>query len=306
MKKTTILWALMAGTQAWAAAPTPDQIRTAVEALNSCDSFIRYDDEYAYTGFKNGRIILRSVADPTQVRGFSLRAAPVDVIRRGDQLYVLTTSNIEQWDLTTSRQVGMYPTFTWGHGGPASQPTGMVFYKNKLVISHGRLGVTVFDLVSKKVVRQAELVSAQLPLESMAMAITSQGSKAYIALDSYTLVRGGTSPFKGVVLFNMDTLQVEAELTGLDPGVNMVLSDSKNLIVGYWGLPIWKYDLSKVRALSMPNPEKRVWSWPEDGFLKGTPTIDAKYYYSCFQPVVGGKTQPSAARAWQRTVLDLD
>lgn len=324
MRKTILALTLLSASFA-VAGPDPETLKTALEAQPDCGTFVRFDDDNLYLGFGSYR---RGVEEPRQPIPGRFRVVPlnggealdlatndaaIDLVTDAGRAFVLTFSSIEEWDLATHRRIAEYKTrAVAGEMAYKQHARAMARFKNKLVIAHGRLGVSIFDLGKKRLTNQFPLVRRQAPLESMATGVTVQGRYAYVAMDNFTLVPPPQKPaLRGIVVIDMETESVVAELDGMDPGSGALISDARSLIVSFDGMPIWKYDLASLspRATKMPEPRKRIWTFPMKGHPTGSPAMNEKYYYTCFlkAPEPGGNgwyTRHPAAL--DRRVLMLD
>jgi hypothetical protein len=151
------------------------------------------------------------------------------------------------------------------------------------VIAHGRLGVSFFDLKTKKISRSVRVALSRQPLESVVNGITISGKYAYAVLDSYNLVGPHDRPaFRGLVIIDLETESVVSELDGMDPGADSVVADDKVAIVSFYGQPLWKYSLSSLMRSVLPMPMRRVWRFPIEGHPTGKASMDDQYYYTCF------------------------
>lgn len=293
------------------AAPDSELLRRTLEIQSECQNFIRFDDERLYFGFGAYR---RAFEEPRQAiparmkvvnflnlgSMFSLQTsdAALDVIPEGDRLYILTYTGIEEWDLVSKSRQAIHPT-TSAQGPLAYHQHAMGFarYGEKVIIAHGRLGVAFFDLRQNRVTNELPLVPGQSPLESTATGVTVQGRYAYVVMDNFSLVPRGKPAFRGVVVIDMETEKVIAELDGMDPGATSISSDANHLIVSFGGFPVWVYSLQRIHASSggrLPQPLKRVWMFPMPGHPTGVATFDSKYYYTCYRkpaaPGTGGRS----------------
>ena len=279
------------------AAPNSQAIKAAIESQNSCDSFIRFDNVNAYLG--SGRYLANFDSDkprpslPGTVQvapldgsaAFTLHTsdAPIDMVTDANLAYILTYSSIELWDLNKRSVITTFPTTT------AQQPLeykqhaqAMVRYGNKLVIAHGRLGVSIFDMQSKTITNEIPLLQAQLPQESMATGIAIEGHSVYILMDSFTLNGPDSNPaFRGFVIIDMNTEKVTSQLNGLDPGASSLASYGNKMIVSFYGSPIWMFDATKMK--SWPHPQADIFKFPFPGHVEGSAAMDDQYYYTCFE-----------------------
>lgn len=286
--KSLMLVALLFAGQVQAAADS-ELVKRTLEAQTTCGRVVRFDERNLYQGFGRQRDV------PGKVRVTELGAtesielvttgAVMGIVNDGDVMYVLTPTLIEEWDLPTRERKGEYPTYALS-GAFDRGETAQSFARHgdMLIIAHGRLGVSFFDLKTKRLTNQFRLIPQQLPLQSQAMGVTVQGDHAYVVMDNYHLVRPGEGPqaFRGIVVIHMPTQKVLSELDGMDPGVDQAISDGENLIVSFRGMPIWKYTLASLRGNKLPEPALRLWKFPMKGHPTGSPAMDAKYYYTCY------------------------
>jgi hypothetical protein len=293
MKFFVLVWTAAFSLMTWAA-PDSEVIKRTLLSAPSCGNFVRFDDANIYLGFGPYRTGLDEPrpAIPGEVDVLPLNGGPlvqlatldsaVDSVGYGDDLFVLTYTGLEQWNLKTAARTAVYPTSLLR--GPLlykQHAEAMARFKDKLILAHGRLGVSFFNLRSKKITRQLPLVTQPAPRESMATGVTVQGQYAYVGLDNFTL---GDGAFRGLVVIDMESETVVATLPGLDAGVDALASDAQTLIASFSGMPIWRYSLPSIDlgASTLPEPAQRVWQFPEKGSPTGRPAIDAKYYYTCY------------------------
>ena len=108
--------------------------------------------------------------------------------------------------------------------------------------------------------------------------------------------RGFENPFAALILLN-------ASLAG-------ITSDANRVIVSFGGIPIWKYDINSLTGNSIPDPMKRIWTFPVKGNPTGAPVMDDEYYYTCFAkepaPGTNGGVYTRAPMALNRHAIFLD
>jgi len=308
------------------AAPNSEVVRATLEAQPNCGGVVRYDNANLYQGFGSYRLGLEEPRSPIPGK---LRVAPldgspsfelatndaaIDVITDGDTAYILTFSSIEEWDLKTKERRAEYSTYAI-NGPLAYKEHSEAFarFGDTLIIAHGRLGVSFFNITTKRLTNQYRLLKWQLPLESMATGVTVQGDLAYVVIDNFHVTRpgDGIKIFRGIIVINMKTQQVVQELGGMDPGADAILSDSKKVIVSFGGMPIWKYGINSLKGKSIPEPEYRLWKYPVKGHPTGSPVMDDKYYYTCYltapaYPGENGGFYKNVPMVLDRRVLFLD
>lgn len=279
-----------------ASSPSFAARRAVWEAQPSCGNFVRFDDRAAYTGFGPYR---RALEEPRQPIPGTLRVAPLDgkeartiptsdsamdAISYQDSVFVLTYSGIEELTLDGLARRAIHPTTS--DAGPLAykeHARSFARYGDVAIIAHGRLGLTFFDLRQRRLVRELRMFDRQRPLESMITGVTVFGRHAYAVVDSFSLVPAGQrQPFRGIVIVDMETMRVTAELDGLDPGADAIAADDESVVVSFGGIPIWRYRRSELRGTRLPEPERRSWTFPERGHPIGAPLLDGDWYFTCF------------------------
>lgn len=296
MKAVLVLFAVLIGALVAQAQPDSETVKKALESVPTCSNSVRFDDENLYLGFgayKRGfeeprqpiPATLQVVPLLSPETGFTLATsdAALDSTRDGDSLFILTYSGIEEWSLSQKNQKAIYQTYMYPRVMAYKEHAqGFARYNDKVIVAHGRLGVSIFNLKTRHLANQFRLVQRQSPLESMATGVSVVGKYAYIVMDNFSLVPNGQKPaFRGVIVVDMDQEAVVSEIEGLDPGADAVISDGKDLFVSYAGYPIWKYNLAEVRGPKLPSPQM-IWKFPVEGHPVGAASLDGRYYYTCF------------------------
>ena len=320
--KSLVLFVSFLGALAAQASPQSDTLKKVLESQTSCENFVRFNDKNIFLGFGPYRRgleeprqpipgVLRVV--PLQGKSFDLAThdAAIDVVQDGDTAFVLTYSSIEEWNLKSKKFVAEYVTYdTPPPLAYLQHASGMARYENKLVIAHGRLGVSIFDIPERRLRNQFRLLSSQLPKESQATGVTIQGHFAFLSVDSFTLNEPEDAPaFRGIVKLDLDQEAVVSEMVGLDPGAESITSDGHELLVS-WGQIIWKYSFNKMDSstlsTTLPEPDIRIWSFPIKGHPEGAAAIDDKYYYTCFAFPAGNSNYSYRPVALSRKDLHID
>ena len=317
-----MLLALLLGTFAYAA-PSPELLKKVLESQPSCQNSVRYDDNNIYLGFgtyrrgveeprvkRPGGVKVTSLSDPANPVRLETIDGVIDTLADGNTLFVLTFTAVEVWDLARRERTHVVPTFAPEPLEFMEHARGFARYGDKLIIAHGRLGVSFFNMKTFRITNQLRLLDRYRPRESSAMDVAVSGKNAYVVFDDFTVSNDpGRSAFRGVVVVDMETEKVISELDGMDPGVDAVVTDGKSLIVSFWGLPIWKYSLGDLSsARSLPNPERRLWKFPYRGHPIGKPAMDEAHYYTCFRHNSENRGEPPRFKpvALDRKALMLD
>jgi hypothetical protein len=183
----------------------------------------------------------------------------------------------------------------------------MVQYDGLLFISHGRLGLSIFDPNAKKVLSTEQLVPSQLPLESQAVDIALSGSTAILAMDNFTMVKQGKPALRGFVVYDLKSHKVLKELLGLDPGASSIAISGPTVIVGYDGA-IWKFDLNSIlNGRKKVQPTGMVLTYPLKGAPRGRPVLTENEFFTCFRNSSEEKSAPRqlAPQVWDRATLGL-
>lgn len=305
------------------AQPQSEKLKTTVESLSACGNFIRFDNEYVYTGFGNywtsparprvpkaSILAYVSLQDGVENQIETLDSV-VDVIKIEKSTFVLTYSGIEEWDLELKTRLTTYNTNSFSRPYKDEEhPRAFARYRNKLVIAHGRLGISIFDLSSKKVTRTLAVATSHQPLESVVSGISVSGRYAVAVADSYSLVGPNDKPaFQGLVVVDLETETIVSELNGLEPA-DSIISDGKFAIVSLYGQPLKKYSISKLTtATKLPAPASHLFKFPFDGRQFGQASMDDRYYYTCFSKMPGPGEGPYSKKmplVFDRRVLMLD
>lgn len=300
------------------AAPNSENVKTTLEAQPNCGLVVRYDDNNLYQGFgpsadgQPGRFRVAPL-DGSESYELTAKGSVRDISPDGNTVYILTPESIEEWDLPSRTLRAEYSTYAIN--GPLEnkqQAEGFARHGDTLIVAHGRLGVSFFNVKTKRLTNQFRLIKSQLPLESMAMGVTVSGDRAYVVMDNYHLVKPPAKPpFRGIVAINMNSQTVTSQMDGMDPGADGIISDAKKVIVSFWGQPIWKYNAHHLKGGSIPEPEYRLWKFPVKGHPTGHPSMDDKYYYTCYlkapaYPGENGGLYKNVPMVLDRNLLLLD
>lgn len=284
----SLLVSLLSFTNLAVAAPSSEALMKAFATQTSCQTFVRFNDQHLFLGV--GGVKMISLSNPEDTHILKTKDVALDLIPTADGIFILTPSGLEEWNPSTLERVAVHATSTTPPTALAKKqyPHGMARFENQLIIAHGRGGLSFFDLTSRRLLRQVSLVDGQRPLESMATDVIVQGERAYVLMDNYSLVRLGKQPFRGIVVVDLRRGAVVAELDGMDPGADALVSDGKSLIVSFMGVPIWKYNLKSLKTQMLPEPVNRIWQFNVPGHPTGKPAMDDKYYYTCFSKSAEG------------------
>lgn len=299
-----------------------EKVKLAVESLSTCGNFIRFDNQYVYSGFgpywtgsEQPRKPLASVLkfisiDQLKENQIVTLDSVVDVVRLDNILFVLTYSGLEEWDIEKSVRLALHKTYPSAESfADDEHPRAFAKFENQLIIAHGRLGLSFFDLRTKRMIRTVSVAQSHLPLESTVNGVTVSGQYAYAVLDSYSVVGPREKPaFQGIVRVDMITEKVVSELDGMGSGAESITSDGKVAIVSFYGAPLVKYSLSKLHSTRLPSPSSRLLVFPEDGYPVGKAAMDDKYYYTCFlqKARAGSHHAKRVSLVLDRQVLRLD
>lgn len=237
------------------AAPSPDLLKRLIEAHQDARDFVRVDEANVYLGMgaRSGCTVVP--LDESGAFELSTQSPAIDAVAAGNTLYILTHHALEQWDLVTRARVALHATYPGNVIGPRRGPTGMARWGSRLILSHGRLGVTFFDTIAGTVTKAIKLVAGQGAKESMATAVAVAGDRAYVLMDSYTLNPG---TFRGLVVIDMPGESVSQELDGMDPGATAIMSHGSHLVVSFAGMPVWVYARSHLGTTRLAEPVRRI------------------------------------------------
>lgn len=293
MKLFLLSATLLVGLSAFA--QDPDVIRQTLESQSQCGRLVQFDTNNLYMGFGGYRTSLEEPRQPVQGRlkviplgtteekVLSLEDSPLGIATPAGRLFILTYTNVEEWDATAGKK--MFSTETYALGrikAYQEHAQGWAQYKNKMIIAHGRLGVSFFDLDKKRLTNQYRLLREQAPLESMAMGVTIQGKYAFVVMDNFSLTRPpAPAPFRGVIIIDMETEKIVSQIPGLDPGGTSAMSDGGSVIVSYGGSTYWKYIIEGNGQIGV-DPVSVRQRFPFRGHPTGISSMDDKYIYTCY------------------------
>jgi hypothetical protein len=309
------------GAFAQAAPAEASKSKEAFLKLADCANVVRFDGESLYSGkgpyldkFSGDRKKIPATLDlvplltPLAPISLATLDGVVGIERIGTSLYVLTYSGIEEWDLSAHERVAVYPTHNLSRElGYHEHATGLVQFDGLLFISHGRLGLSIFDPNAKRVISLEGLVPSQRPLESQAVDIALSGSTALIAMDNFSMVKEGKPALRGFVVYDLKARRVLKEVEGLDPGATSIAISGSTVIVGFDG-PIWKFDIkSIVNGGKSVKPARMIYQYPIKGEPRGKPVLDETNLYTCFRTSTETQGGPHAMvpEVWERSVLGL-
>lgn len=295
-------------------------LRAALEAQPSCQNFVRHDNAFLYLGFGPylrgtesprepipGKVEVASLADPTDRRTLETLDGAIDALTFGNRLFVLTYSALEEWNRNDWKRVAVYETYMTSNPKKYREhATGMVLLGDVIVISHGRLGVSLFDVNKSRLRDQKRVLTAQLPLESQVTGIarveTARGQRALLLVDSFSLVPDGRPrPFTGLVVFDVKASRVEREIKGLRPGVEALRVSGDKLVIGVVG-SLWRYELSSLNGSTLPEDPNPLRTWPDGGYPFSRFELKDNVLFTCYSqpPTERGRRYRQVPR-----VLDL-
>lgn len=294
------------------------KLEAALLSQARCGNFVRHDDQNLYLGFGTYSYGLGKARDPRAsifrvvdlnthaITDYRTEDAVVDVVTKETTAYVLTYSFIEEWDLRSQSRQGLYETHVYHKDlGRFEHAVAMAPYGDKLVIAHGRRGLSVFDTNTKVVSDALRLVEEYAPLESKVTGIAVYGQYAYVVLDSHHLVRPPQKqPFRGLIVVDLETLNVVNQLDGMDVGADALSVDKDFLVVSFAGQPIWKYSrLALHTTQTLPPPLEYIWSFPVKGHPTGKAFLGEDKYFTCY---LVPPDKNSGSKLYQNVPMVLD
>ena len=270
------------------------QIKLALESQPNCQNFVRVDNDFIYLGFGSylrgaetrrsqipGHLRVVPIGNPSTSFDLQTHDSVTDAARIGDRLYILTFSEIEEWDLGSRQFVASYPTTSiTDQLLYREHATAFALYQNKFFIAHGRLGISVFSLTEKRLTKEIALLNQQRPLESQARDIAINGKKAFIVMDNFSFVARGTPAFRGVITLDLDSETVDQQTAGLDAGAESINVSGGLIYISYDG-PLWTYSLQSLSASKVQVPVNPRFQYPSGGHPSGKMSVDQDYLYAC-------------------------
>jgi hypothetical protein len=276
---------------------SPEAVKAALKTQNSCMNFVRVADSKVITGggiyWPLGMEVRESMPSPltmidtdssNSVTVIETADSSIDVATYKDRLYVLTYTGLEERSLDGQTLFKIHPTLrNEGSLGYREHATRMAIFENMAFISHGRRGLSVFNLDSKENVAEIALIPQQLPFESQATSVTVAGGKVLVLMDNFSMVpRDQKQAFRGIIVIDAKTLKVESELDGMDPGADSMNVVGDDLLVSYMGMPIWKVRLADLKGKKFPKVRNYISKFGIAGHPIGAAYVDEKYYHTCF------------------------
>lgn len=288
-----LVFSLVATTQ-MASAQDSEIIRAKLESQNNCGNFVDFDTTNLYMGFGGyrtsydeprqpvpGYLRILSLANDSEVV-LDTADSPLGIVQYGDSSFVLTYTTVEKWNTSEPKKISTAETYALGRTKAYMEHAqGWARYQDKMIIAHGRLGVSIYDLAKNRLVNQFRLLREQMPLESMATGVTVQGRYAHVVMDNFSLVRPpAAAPFRGIITIDMESEKVVSQVPGLDPGATSIWSVGTGLLVSYGGSAFWKYDV--VNGKPGVDPVSLHRRFPYKGHPSGRGSLDPKYFYTCY------------------------
>jgi hypothetical protein len=301
-------------------AATPELIKATLEAQPSCANFVRLAEDKLVLGFGHywplGASERLHVPSPlrviplgsTSVLETQTLDSGIDALQWDDRLFVLTFEGLEERMASSLELLQVHPTQTEDRVlRYREHPTAMIRSGNHILISHGRLGVSVFDLETRSLVKRIPLLQSQMG-ESQAVGLTLAHGKLFVLMDSFTLPTPNNPPaFRGLIVLDPATLKVERELAGIDPGASEVIAVNDGLLISFLGMPLWKFRTQDLQGTKLPRPRAITFSFGLPGHPTGRLLVDDTYIHGCFMklPDAPGGRVRNITRSLSRADLKL-
>ncbi len=278
-------------------AANPETVKAALAAETACANFVAVEDEKlilgfgAYWRFSQGPyhvpvpspLVVMDLTGRSERKVVQTGAASMDALVWDGKLFVLTYEGLEERALPSLELIALHATH--GENRPLlfkEHARGMAIHGERLYFAHGKLGMTVFDLPTRRFVARVPLLQRQLPLISVATDVLVREGAVWVLMDTHSMTRPDQRPaFSGLVVVDAATLEVRRELAGIDPGADALASDGEKLMVSYMGYPVWHFRWAELGGNRLPR-HRYTTNFGRPGHPTGRPYVDSTYYHSCF------------------------
>lgn len=278
-----------------------------------CGSNIEFKNNYYYlinnNREHNGNVIgLATLVHPqygmqtlTILSEFKRPIVDMEVYK--DSIFLLTNQGIEERSLSKMTYTGGYRTTTLKSSfafKTKESPTAMELWGDKILISHGRLGLSIFDIASKKIIKSLRLDEFQAPDESMATNIKVKGDKAYILMDNFTLKPDKRLPaFRGIIVYDLKSERILNKSRMVDAGATGLNITDEFAYVSFRGFQlIVKYRLDDLESSKNATSLRRHFHFlPDNKYFLGNIYITGHRIYGCVKDMESGDKEPMVIEA---------
>lgn len=287
MKYLVLISIIISSSLGFAAAasesPNISQTRKLIfEKMESCGQAVFSDENWFVASLADlangqGKLRITSLKNLEQSYDLTTDDTIVDVKIKDTKLYALTETTVEAWELNTWKHLFSAPSHpdVSKNSKWSKKATGFIFRDNKLLITHGVMGFSLFNPTTQQVEK-----TISLPTISSAQDITLINPEmALVAVDN-----ADEAEFRGLYVLNLSTLDIVKQIKIDNAYPLSIRTLGKNsLLIGYIST-IWKFDLSAALKGQEALPNRRTWKFPGlfDVDLRGKIFYDAQNMYSCF------------------------
>ena len=249
----------------------------------SCRNFVRLDEDQVLLGGEKGLTRI-DAAGQTQVYGSE--GNPRDAVLVGSKIYALFPSSFVVLDRDSGRVLARYATQLYKAPDkllPQEQARSLSRSGNRLLIAHGTLGVSVFDLIEQALVSTLDVNRGER-LKGMAVDVDfdAAGKVAYVLVDNYQINPIKPSQeFRGILLYDLQNLRLVKRLLGLDPGATSFSIERDQMLISFGGMPFWKLQLPLGDQDQLADSAQLVWDFGREGHSIGHFASDAEYVWTC-------------------------
>lgn len=228
-----------------------------------------------------GQVAVTGVGDQIPL-DILMPETPRDLRLKGNTLYALFKSKIQEWDLTTRKMTHEVAT-TFDEAKGPDEAQGMEWAdEGTLIIAHGRRGYAIYDTVAHETSQMHRALEDQAPLESSLTDVAVVDDRAIFTVTNVTLQSAGrASAFRGFLVVDLRTYGEIHRTLGLDSGAENLFVIGDDVVVGY-GLLTQSFRLSEISGRSRVRLRKATWKFPLPGHPLGQPAVVGDQLFTCF------------------------
>lgn len=267
---------------ALAAQNLPEIRKAFFEKLEGCGQAVYSDTNWFVASLPNtangiGHIRIQSLLDPQKSLDLPANDTVVDVKIRDGQVFVLTETTLEAWDIASAKSLFKYATHpNVGKGSHWNlKATGFVLKGDQALIAHGTLGIEALNLKTGAIDKMIPMLS-----ESSAQDIAFvNDTTAVVAVDDQA-----EAAFRGLYVLDLNSMTVSKQIPIDNALPYSVRVTPQGLLVGYINA-IWKFDLNQTlnsRGEAQPLHRSFIFPGLANVDIRGKTFYDETYMYSCF------------------------
>jgi len=295
---TLLLSGLLSSVGAGQTSPQTEAFLT----LPSCRNFVRHDDGRVLVGTNNGMNVIESDGS---VHAFNLNEQPRDALIYDSEIIALAAYSIITIDQNQGKITGRFDTQSIKPVSnllPQESPWAIGRVGHTLIIAHGTLGITLFDLRTRQLQNVIDINKGQ-KVKGMAQDVMTQNNDVYVLVDNYQMnPLKPSQEFRGLLKIDLNTRLIAARFSGLDPGATSASWFDETILISFGGMPVWKLQLPLTTTTPLANVAQLVTDFARKGHAVGHLSFDDDFVWSCHRP---GLNTPNEPALYQRSTLRI-